>query len=715
MSLYLTLPLVGGIISLGLACLLLKGARRSKVHRTGFGFLFFIALYGFAVFGMRNSPDLVHALTWERLLLVATSALSVFLYHFSFNFSRIEPRRWVIQTIYLFLVVFIILTYTGLVVSGMDTDVYGYVPIPGPFFLLTVSGSYFFIILAVVNLVKGYKASQIYEERNRYLYIAIGISAMIFGALFDIVSIFGVSIQPGGGSIGNIVFCTFTAVAILRYHLWDIRIVFRKGAVYLLMSTIVAVLYVSIILLFNHPFGIGTIPFWAYAILLLLMAFALQILWRGGQRFVDRWFYRGRYDFLRELEHFSQESHDISDLEQLSFSLVKLISRALQTASVHLLLLSESGDFTVTPSTGESNAQLTLKSYNPLLRWLQFNKSLLYYRNLDIIPQLQSLTERDKKELKKIQPELLIPILTKGDELVGVLILGKKLSKQPYSKEDERLVLVVTSRMAIELENAQLYAIERSMRQELQRQDEQKTEFLHSIAHELKTPLTAIISSSELLGMKLSSASPSRRQRLIRNISRSAWLMDKRVTELLDLAKIQIGDLEPKLEPLKIGVIIKEATSQLTPLFKNKEQSLKIEILDSLPQVRADREKIEQVLLNLLSNANKFSPTGSVITLRAREAGDSIVVEVEDSAPVITEKEKGKLFDPYYRGRDVDERQRIPGLGLGLTISKKLVELHQGKIWVESEQGKGNTFIFSLPTWNKEQRGLGNSFPVPSK
>ncbi len=474
MSLYLTLPLVGGIISLGLTCLLLKGARRSPVHQTGLGFLYFMTLYGFALFGMRNSPDLAQALIWERPVLIATSALSVFFYHFSFHFSRIKPRRWVIPTIYLFLAVFTILTYTSLVVSGMDRDVYGYVPIPGPFFPLTVSGSYLFIILSVVNLVKGCKASQVYEERNHYLYIALGISFNILGALFDIVSIFGVPIAPGGGSIGNIAFCIFTVVAILRYHLLDIRIVVRKGTAYLLTSAIVAVPYVAVILLSNPLFG-GIAPLWAYLLLLVLFALGLQPLWSRMQRLVDRWFYRERYDFLRELDYFTQETHDISDLKQLGSSLVNLIRRALQTSSVRLLL-SEAGDFTVISSTGGEAAQLTLKSHSPLLRWLQSNKGLLHRQELDFIPQLQSLTARERNELENV--EVFVPLKTKKDELVGLLLLGEKRSQQPYSEEDNRLVLTVASRMAIELENAYLYELEKDERTRLEALHEQRNEFI---------------------------------------------------------------------------------------------------------------------------------------------------------------------------------------------------------------------------------------------
>jgi signal transduction histidine kinase len=182
--------------------------------------------------------------------------------------------------------------------------------------------------------------------------------------------------------------------------------------------------------------------------------------------------------------------------------------------------------------------------------------------------------------------------------------------------------------------------------------------------------------------------------------------MDKKVAGLLDLAQMQIGELKIEPKPLEIGRMITEAASQLCILFEKKEQTLTLEIPDSLPKVNADRGKLEQVLFNLLSNANKFSPTGSNIILRAREMDRRIIVEVDDSAPVVTEEEKRKLFDPYYRGEDADKRKRLPGLGLGLAISKKLVDLHQGQIWVESKPGKGNTFAFSLPVLAQRTNGI---------
>ncbi len=698
MSYSLIIPFVAFGLCLVLAVLVIQRNYRSSSHRLFFLFLLGMALWSILAFGIRSSPSPEHAFTWNKAIPITVVMASVTFLHFSFLYTRLKPRKWLLPGIYLELGILIVLSPTNLIIEGIGIDAYGYFPIIGPLTYLVTLSAYSFFILGVANFIKKYRVSTFYEERNSYLYIITGVGCFLLGGISDLLSIFGMPIPPLA-LVGNILFSLLSSIALLKYHLLDIHIIARKGVAYLLMSATVAIPYVGIILLFNHLFGTGNIPFWVHFILLLLLAFVLQILWRGGQRFVDRWFYRERYDFLRELEDFSQETHDISDLNQLGSSLVKLIGQALQTSSVHLLLLSESGDFNIVSSTGKNTTHLTLESHSPLIRWLQINKGLLYQRDMDVVPQLQSLTLKEKNEIKNAEAELFVPLKTNRDELVGLLVLGKKLSQQPYSQEDRRLILTVASQVAIELENARLYALETMMRRELQRQGEQKTEFLHSVAHELKTPLTAIISSSELLSTELSSTAP--RQRLIRNINRSAWLMNKRISELLDLAKTQIGGLELKLEPLKIGVIIEEVTSHLLPLFKSKEQSLKLEIPDSLPQVEADREKLEQILLNLLSNANKFSPTDSNIAVRAREVDDRIVVEVKDSAPAITEEGKEKLFDPYYRGGNADERQRIPGLGLGLAISKKLVELHHGKIWVENEPGKGNTFAFSLSIQNQ--------------
>jgi K+-sensing histidine kinase KdpD len=310
------------------------------------------------------------------------------------------------------------------------------------------------------------------------------------------------------------------------------------------------------------------------------------------------------------------------------------------------------------------------------------------------------MTKKEIKEIDEAQPELFVPILTKVNELIGIIILGKKLSGKTYSHEEERLISNVASRMAVELENARLYNIERTMRTEQEKENKRKTEFLHSVAHELKTPLTAVMSSSELLNTEISSISPEQMGKLSGNIFRGVTLMNRKITELLELAGMERGNISLNLEPLDITSILQDISSQLSILFQESNQTFKLQIPDSMPLVLADREKVEEITINLLSNANKYSITGGSIVLRSSISENYVIVEIEDTAQLISDEQKTKLFEPYYRGENDIEISKVPGLGLGLAISKTLVELHQGRIWIENKNSTGNIFCFSLPIAN---------------
>ena len=487
---------------------------------------------------------------------------------------------------------------------------------------------------------------------------------------------------------------------IVKYQLMGIRIVLRKGTSFLLISSIVVIPYVLIIYLPNRylpqglPIGLG-IP------LLILFALAILPVWRILQNKADRWFYRQRYDFMKNLELFSQEVHDISDINKFGYSVVELLNQALEVSHINLLLLSETGDYNSIATTAKNNRYINLKNSSPIVKWLRRNQELLYSKDLQIMPLLQSLTAKEQSEIQDV--ELFTPLVTKNNELVGIFLLGNKSHAKSYSQEDEKIILTIAKRVAIELENARLYNLEKSMRKELEEQDEQKTEFLYSIAHELKTPLAAIISSSDLLSNEISDRSVPREENLIRNVVRSAWWMNKRVTELLDLAKLEIAAVELTLEPVSMGSIIKDIASRLFYVFKNKGQVLKVNVPRTLPKASGDLDRIEQILFNLLSNANKYSPTDSVIMLHAAENYSTVVVAVEDSGPIISEDDRKRIFEPYFRGSDYDMIKRLPGLGLGLAICKKLVEQHQGEIWVKPKPEKGNIFSFSIPIYKPEK------------
>ena len=256
----------------------------------------------------------------------------------------------------------------------------------------------------------------------------------------------------------------------------------------------------------------------------------------------------------------------------------------------------------------------------------------------------------------------------------------------------------VTERRQAAEKLQELYRQERDLRQQLEMEMKRRVEFTRALAHELKTPLTPMLISSQVLASELKEEPL---LSLARNISRGASNLNSRIDELLDLAKGEIGMLQLKDELLDASQLLREVAEYVSPVASSRGQYLILELPDSLPLVKADKVRLRQIVLNLLNNALNFTPEGGRITLRTGQKDASLVVEVEDNGPGIAEEEHQHLFEPYHRMEVAGER--LSGLGLGLALCKTLVDLHGGRIWVKSRVGEGSTFSFSLPLEAAEQ------------
>lgn len=240
------------------------------------------------------------------------------------------------------------------------------------------------------------------------------------------------------------------------------------------------------------------------------------------------------------------------------------------------------------------------------------------------------------------------------------------------------------------LQNA--YQKETKLRQDLEAQIKRRVEFTRALVHELKTPLTPVLASSDLLVSELYEEPF---LSLAKNINRGACALNDRIDELLDLARGEVGMLQLKLKPVDPLPLLQTIADEMASVASSRGQSLLLDLPPSLPLVRADEGRLRQVVLNLLSNACKFTPKGGKVILRARKEDVYLIVEVEDTGPGIAEEEQQHLFEPYHR---LDSnKERYSGLGLGLALCKTLVELHGGQIWLKSQKGKGSTFSFSVP------------------
>jgi len=295
-------------------------------------------------------------------------------------------------------------------------------------------------------------------------------------------------------------------------------------------------------------------------------------------------------------------------------------------------------------------------------------------------------------------PQVAIIVLTSlDDEALAIEAVRRGAQDYLVKGRVDGELLARAMRYAIERKRSQekledLYEREVELRLALESEISKRADFTRALVHELKTPLTAVLASSELMVADLHDE-PWRS--LAGNIHRSASSLNNRIDELFDLARGEIGMLHLRCQDVDAASLLGGVVDEMSPVAASHRQSLALEMPEALPPVWADEARLRQVVLNLLSNAIKFTGEGATIAVRAVEENGSMVVEVKDTGPGIAEEEQERIFEPYYRMKR--DAQRLSGMGLGLALCKMLVELHGGRIWVSSQKGKGSTFCFSVP------------------
>ncbi len=294
-----------------------------------------------------------------------------------------------------------------------------------------------------------------------------------------------------------------------------------------------------------------------------------------------------------------------------------------------------------------------------------------------------------------------VPIKTKS-EILGVITLYLDADSE---KKDNNVVFLenVAATMAGIIERKRMGIALQKAKEAAEAANRTKSDFLANMSHELRTPLNAIIGFSDMMKMGMGGEMSAKHQEFTEDIHNSGKHLLNLINEILDLSKIESGNM--KLEYSDIAM--PELLERSLVFFKERAMKHRInvssECVSELPLVRGDEMRIKQVLVNLLSNAVKFTPDdGKVhVSVRMLGAGEQIEMIVSDTGPGISEEDIPKLFKSFQQ-LDSSCTKEHQGTGLGLALCRSIVELHGGKIWVESEVGKGSRFIFRLPTVNKK-------------
>jgi two-component system, NtrC family, sensor kinase len=289
---------------------------------------------------------------------------------------------------------------------------------------------------------------------------------------------------------------------------------------------------------------------------------------------------------------------------------------------------------------------------------------------------------------------LAVPLLREG-RIMGALTVYRKQAGS-FSPEVVQLLQTFATQSALAIQNARLFREIEDKSRQIEAANRHKSEFLANMSHELRTPLNAIIGFSEVLGERMFGELNEKQAEYTEDILSSGRHLLSLINEILDLSKVEAGRMELELATFDLPLAIDNARTFVRERATKHGINLDVTIDERLGEFVGDERKIKQILLNLLSNAVKFTPEGGRIGINARQADGSVEISVSDTGIGISPEDQSKIFEEFLQvGGDYAHKRE--GTGLGLTLAKKFVELHGGRIWVESEVGKGSTFSFTLP------------------
>jgi len=387
------------------------------------------------------------------------------------------------------------------------------------------------------------------------------------------------------------------------------------------------------------------------------------------------------------------------ELDTLLNRAVNLIRERFGYYHASIFLLDEQGAFVrVRASTGEAGAEMVRRKH----RLAVGSQSVIGQTTATGQPVVvndvtDSTIHRPNPLLPETRAEVGIPMKI-GDQVIGAIDVQ---STHPYafSEDDIQVLQILADQLAVAVENARAYELAQQAVAEMQEADRLKSQFLANMSHELRTPLNSIIGFSRVILKGIDGPINEMQEQDLTAIYNAGQHLLTLINDILDLSKIEAGKMELSFEDVNLNDLINSVMSTAKGLVKDKPVELRLEVDPNLPIVHADPVRVRQVLLNLLSNAAKFTEQGS-ITIKAYPRkgprGPEVYIAVADTGPGIALEDRAKLFKPFSQVDDSPTR-KTGGTGLGLSICRSLVEMHHGVIDVESEVGKGSTFWFTLP------------------
>lgn len=679
--------------------------RKGKVNRAFTIFVLSAAIWSFGESGLIVARDKMSAIFLARLLHSGVIFIPACFLHFIFELVNIKGKKQIIlKAAYIFSFVFLIFNnFTKLLLPSVTPKFsFNYYWDTGILYPYYITIWFAIVIYGLYELRKAYLHST-GAKHNQLKYVFWAPLIGYSGGVSNYLPAFNIEIYPFNpfATYGVPVFSIIMAYAIIKYRLMDINIAIGKLVTYSFLLVIISGVCLGLMLGVDRIFSESPAysPLVSHFFIFLLLSIALiyfipRIKGKTEEK-IGRMFFKNKFQYRKALRGFSKKLVLIPGEEQLLTEAVNNIARAMGVARVAIMLIDDlSGNYIVRASWGldERAKKLAFTPQDGIIQWLTENKKVFFVEEIDKILSLKEI-EKIKIELKDMEAVIYLPLII-HNELGGVLALGEKFSREMFSHIDIDLLEDFTNQLALSISYKRLEF--RMMRAD--RLVSLGT-LAAGMAHEIRNPLSSILIFAQLLPEKYDD------KEFREEFSKIVASDTQRINRIIESVMALANPRSSILVACNTNELLDETLFLIESNIKKEGVKVTINYDKQLPKIKADKEQLQQVFLNIFLNALvALSKDNGKLTISTRQklilsvlSGQEekyVQIEIKDNGIGIEKKLLERIFEPFFTTRP-------DGTGLGLAIVHRIIEQHRGFIKVDSEVGKGTTFLINLPVEGK--------------